>query len=408
MLMFGTNIGKMMPRETNSVAGMHPSVLRRANSIEVFHAIRLNPHISQREISACTGVDKSTVSTIVAQFDILGLLSRVVHERPGRRGRPSETLLIKPEAALLIGVNIVPEKLVLLSAGLDGNPVATSTHPRISGVSDVVPAIETALSTHLAETGRGIEDVRSIGVCIPGLINSSGRLAESSNMRWHDVAIRDLLVKRFGPAVWVSNDARGAGLAEKLFGCCIDVNDYLFIDSHSGVGGALFLGGSIYTGAGGFAGELGHCKVVPYGRICDCGASGCLSAYVSEPALKRRFATLGLAVSGFQAMAALADAGNSDAVATLEEAGEMLGMALSDFINLFNPPNVVLGGGLAVLAPHLLPSATRVMGRQTLASAFSLSRILVSDLALQDVPRGPLAVALEGLSQPNADGAFPW
>ena len=207
---------------------------------------------------------------------------------------------------------------------------------------------------------------------------------------------------------YAGNDARGAGLAEKLFGCCIDVNDYVFIDSHSGVGGALFLGGTLYTGVGGFAGEVGHCKVVPYGRVCDCGAAGCLSAYISGPALERRFATLGLKVSSFQEMAGLADAGKAGALAALEEAGEMLGTALSDFINLFNPPNVVLGGGLAVLSRHLLPAAKRVMARQTLASPLSSSRILVSELALEEVPRGPLAIALEGLSQPNAIGAFPW
>jgi predicted NBD/HSP70 family sugar kinase len=397
-----------MARDTNSVAGMHPSVLRRANSIEVFHAVRLRPNISQREISQRTGVDKSTVSTIVSHFDSLGLLYRVPDDTPGRRGRPSETLVLKPEAGLLIGIDIVPDRLLLVSAGLDGNPAATSVHPPIGDVAEVVPAIEAALARHLRDTGRLIEDVRSIGVCIPGLINTSGRLAESSNMHWHDVAIRDSLVQRFGPVVWVGNDARGAGLAEKLFGCCIDVNDYVFIDSHSGVGGALFLGGTLYTGVGGFAGEVGHCKVVPYGRVCDCGAAGCLSAYISGPALERRFATLGLKVSSFQEMAGLADAGKAGALAALEEAGEMLGTALSDFINLFNPPNVVLGGGLAVLSRHLLPAAKRVMARQTLASPLSSSRILVSELALEEVPRGPLAIALEGLSQPNAIGAFPW
>jgi predicted NBD/HSP70 family sugar kinase len=397
-----------MGRDSNNVAGLLPSVLRRANSIEAFHAIGLNPHISQREIGALTGIDKSTVSTIVSYFDSLGLLSRGADDTQRRRGRPYETPALKPEAGLLIGVDIVPDRLVLLSAGLDGKPTATSSHPSIGNVSDVAASVEKALTDHLRETGRSRQEIRAIGVCIPGLINPSGRLAESSNMRWRDVEIRDSLTQWLGQAVWVGNDARGAGLAEKLFGCCIDVNDYIFIDSHSGVGGALFLDGAIYTGAGGFAGELGHCKIVPYGRICDCGASGCLSAYVSEPALKRRFAALGLPVSSFHGMRALADGGDRGAVAALEEAGEMLGVALSDFINLFNPPNVVVGGGLAVLARYLLPAAERVMGRQALAPSLALSRILVSELALQDVPQGPLALALDGLSQLTADGPFPW
>jgi hypothetical protein len=115
-----------MTRHLNHVAGMHASVLRRANSIEIFQAVRLHPNISQREIAAGTGIDKSTVSAIVSYFDSLGLLSRAVDEKQGRRGRPSETLALRPEAGLLVGIDIVPEKLVLLSAGLDGRPTAPS------------------------------------------------------------------------------------------------------------------------------------------------------------------------------------------------------------------------------------------------------------------------------------------
>ena len=398
-----------MSREPISIAGIHPSVLRRANSIEIFHAIRLKPDgISQREIAASTGIDKSTVSTIISAFDARGLLSRSMDENSGRRGRPSETLALKPEAGLLIGIDIAPERLLVLSSGIDGKPTVTSTYPPIGDVASVAAAVEAAFLAHLKQSGRTIEEVRAVGVCVPGLVNRSGRLAESANMNWRDVEIMAALNQRLQTPVRVENDARAAGLAEKLFGRCIDVNDYIFIDSHSGVGGALFLDGRIYVGAGGFAGEVGHLKVAPSGRICDCGASGCLSAYVSGPALRRRFLAFDRPVSSFAEMRELAEAGDQNALEALEEAGTVLGVALSDFINLFNPPTVVLGGGLAVLASHLMPSVERALARETLHSPRAQCQIVVSELALQDVPHGPLAVALEGLSQLPGDGAFPW
>jgi predicted NBD/HSP70 family sugar kinase len=393
---------------TNSVAGLPPSVLRRANSIEVFHAIRLGPTISQREIAERTGIDKSTVSTVVSYFDSLGLLVRTLGEKPYCRGRPSEALSLRAEAGLLIGIDIVPDKTTIVSAGLDGAPIDVTMHPTIADVPDVASAVISALRGHLRNGRRRLEEVRSIGVCIPGLINPSGLLAESDIFHWQELALQKPLRKKLGRPVWVGNDARGAGIAEKFFGRCIDVKDFVFIDSHSGVGGALFLGGSLYVGAGGFAGEVGHLKVVPYGRICSCGASGCLSAYVSQPALQQRFARHGFSVSSFEEMRALAEVGDSKATAILDEAGEVLGIAISDLLNLFNVPNIVLGGGLAVLAAYLLPATERVVRRQTLATPLAQSRLLVSELALREPSRAPLAIALDGLSRLATEGPFPW
>jgi transcriptional regulator with XRE-family HTH domain len=102
---------------SNSVTGLPPSVLRRANSIEIFHAIRLDPTISQREIAERTGIDKSTVSTIVSDFDSLGLLVRTLSDKPNGRGRPTEALSLRAEAGLLIGIDIVPDKTTIVSAG---------------------------------------------------------------------------------------------------------------------------------------------------------------------------------------------------------------------------------------------------------------------------------------------------
>jgi len=105
---------------------------------------------------------------------------------------------------------------------------------------------------------------------------------------------------------------------------------------------------------------------------------------------------------------ALGDAKVPVALGVLDEAGEILGLALSSYINLLNPPNIVIGGGLAVLAPHLMPPAQRVLQRHALPEALEHCTILVSELSQQPHSRGPLAVALQRLSQLNAGGPFPW
>ena len=397
-----------MIRETRGVAGSHSSVLRRANSIEVFNAIRLRPGISQREIGDRTGIDKSTVSAIISQFDGMGLLRRVTDESPRGRGRPSESFALNTRAGLMLGIDIEPERLVVMSAGLDGEPLHISEHPPIASEPELASAASHAVDAHLKQARCKWKEVRSIGVCLPGLVDRSGRLISSSNFKWGSLDVAGVLSGSFGCPVWVDNDARGAGLAEKLFGCCVGVDDYIFIDSHSGVGGALYLEGAIYAGSLGIAGEIGHTKIVPHGRICQCGDSGCLSAYISGPALRDSFRGAGIAVASFQEMKALGDAGQPLALGVLDEAGEILGLALSSYINLLNPPNIVIGGGLAVLAPYLMPPAQRVLQRHALPEALEHCTILISELSQQPHSRGPLAVALQGLSQLNADGPFPW
>ncbi|WP_343314011.1 ROK family transcriptional regulator [Brucella sp. BE17] len=397
-----------MIRESRGVAGSHSSVLRRANSIAIFHAIRLNPGISQREIGDRTGIDKSTISAVINHFHSYDLLERVSGETRKGRGRPTEGFRIKGEVGLILGIDITPERLVLMSAGLDGQPLHTSEYPALLSEEEFADGVASAVADHLKVSRKDLVDLRSIGVCLPGLIDRNGRLISSSNFHWGSVDVAGELSARFGQRVWVDNDARGAGLAERLFGCCIDVDDYVFIDSHSGVGGALYLEGGIYAGSLGIAGEIGHTKIVPHGRLCQCGDGGCLSAYLSGPALRDSFRGSNLVVQTFSDMKALADEGNLHALSVLDEAGEILGFALSNFINLLNPPNIVIGGGLAVLASHLMPPAERILRRHALPEALVHCTILISDLSQQPHSRGPLAVALQGLSQLNSDGPFPW
>lgn len=397
-----------MIRDSRGVAGSHSSVLRRANSIAIFHAVRLLPGISQREIGERTGIDKSTISAVINQFDSLGLLERVSEETRKGRGRPSDGFRLNGSAGLMLGIDIEPERLVVMSAGLDGVPLNVSEHPALLRESEFADGVAVAVAAHLARSGKGLQDVRSIGACLPGLVDRSGKLISSSNFRWGAVDIAGDLTQRLGHKVWVDNDARGAGLAERLFGCCLEVHDFVYIDSHSGVGGALYLEGAIYAGSLGIAGEIGHTKIVPHGRICQCGDGGCLSAYISGPALRDSFKGSGMNANSFAEMKALADQNIPEALGVMDEAGEILGLALSNFINLLNPPNIVVGGGLAVLAPYLMPAAERVLRRHALPEALAHCTILISELSKEPHSRGPLAVALQGLSQLNSDGSFPW
>ena len=117
-----------------------------------------------------------------------------------------------------------------------------------------------AVDRKIAEIGESWSSVRALGVGIPGLMDRDGNLVLAPNLGWRDVPIRAMLEEIFDCPVAVDNDTKAAAMAERLFGLCRKTDDYVYLTGDSGVGGALVLGGRVYRGSGGFAGEIGHTK----------------------------------------------------------------------------------------------------------------------------------------------------
>jgi predicted NBD/HSP70 family sugar kinase len=224
-----------------------------------------------------------------------------------------------------------------------------------------------------------------------------GRLAFGPNLGWRDVPLRARLAERWSVPVAVDNDTKAAALAEKLFGAARDAHDFVVIAGHSGVGGALYLGGRLQRGAGGYAGEIGHVTVVPGGRACGCGDRGCLEAYLSEKALVGQLREHGLAVSGYAGVAAAAAAGEPRALALLAEVGALLGVVAADVVDLLDPELLVLAGSMTHVVPYLLPSIERALGAPALAAVRGRCEVVTSRFGPESVTMGGVALAMEAV-----------
>jgi predicted NBD/HSP70 family sugar kinase len=386
---------------------MHPSFIRRIHATEVFHRIRLQPNISQQEIIRQTGFDKSTVSSIINKFDELGLIVRSQTARSIRPGRPTAQIKLSPTSGLLIGVQIEQDAIHFAASGLDGVPIAAIQRAFGGGINDLAVQMKEGIAAvQQLASGEGIA-IRAVGVSLPGLVGNTGMLMHAPVLRWHQVDIFELLSAHIKEPLYIGNDSRAAALAEHMFGRCIDIDDFIYLFSGSGVGGGLFLKGQMYRGTGGFAGELGHMKVVPNGRLCSCGASGCLSAYLSEPALKAEIAGLGLSVASFNEIQQLADLGNKTVCTVLHAAGEILGTAVADFINIFNPLIVALGGDLSRTANHLQPGLDRALARLAHPAIMAQCSVVFSEISGSRPYLGAIALALEGFTGLDSQHVIP-
>lgn len=365
----------------------------------MFHRIRLEPGVSQRGIIDRTGFDKSTVSSIVNQFIKQGLVERRGKSSESGRGRPSDGLHISPTAGILIGVEVEASEIVFVACGLDGAVLAQSSTAYDGIVDGVEVYISDGIDSVVAAAGSSAR-VLGVGASLPGLVDRDGALVHVPALGWRDIDMLGRLRSRLPWPVYVGNDGKAAALAEHMFGSCIDIENFIYLlFSNSGVGGGLFLDGSLHKGAGGLAGELGHIKIVPQGQFCTCGAAGCLSAYLSAPALIEEISRLGAEPPrSFEHIVELAEQGNPVVLNVLEHAGDVLGSAVSSLINIFNPPIVVLGGHIGPAAPFLQAALDRSLQRLAHPAMYSRSTVRFANSMVGSPRLGGVALALDGVT----------
>lgn len=218
-----------------------------------------------------------------------------------------------------------------------------------------------AVLAHIRQAAQAMLDAhpgikpRAIGATIPGLADPrTGMWVEASFSGVGDVAVGPALQAAFGAPAFIDNDGQACALAEKLYGACKDVKDFLYLTVSNGCGGAIFMGDLLYYGASGNAGEIGHVCVEPQGRPCNCGARGCLEMHAAGPALVKNYLEVGGLpklqgqAPNAKAIADLARGGDPAALETYRLEGVYLGRAIAAACNLLNPSKVIIGGGVSL------------------------------------------------------------
>jgi len=230
----------------------------------------------------------------------------------------------------------------------------------------VAGVVDTLASRHL---------IAAVGLALAGFITPDRRAVRfAPHLSWRDAPVADRIADRIGLPVVVEHDANAAALAERHFGAASGASTAVFVAMGTGIGSALLLDGVLYRGAFGVAPELGHLQVVPDGRPCPCGKTGCWERYCSgtalattavellardperSPLLSRLTAGDPRRLTG-QGVAAAASEGDPVANAAMEDLARWLGVGLALIADVFDPELVVIGGGVSESAPLFLDEA---------------------------------------------------
>jgi glucokinase len=217
--------------------------------------------------------------------------------------------------------------------------------------------------------------VDSVGIGAAGFVDETrSTVLFAPNLAWRDEPVKKQVEDRLGCTVLVENDANAAAWAEARFGAARGHDDVLLIAVGTGIGAGLMLSGRLYRGRWGVAGEPGHYRVVPDGRLCGCGNRGCWEQYVSGNALvaeAREFArrSPGAAVRLLQLSGGSAEGidgpivtraaleGDAVALRCFEIIGHWLGTGLADLAAILDPGCFVIGGGVSEAGDLLIGPA---------------------------------------------------
>jgi glucokinase len=266
------------------------------------------------------------------------------------------------------------------------------------------------------QAGLPFEKVAAMGVCVPGPLDPSRSVvAMAPNLGWVDLPVREEMERRLPhTSVFIENDVRAAALSEHQLGAGRGSESMLAVFVGSGVGGGLIVNGTVYHGAHGGAGEIGHMVVRAGGPRCGCGRAGCLEAMAARDAVGRyviqqvgrgRQTVLTEILHGNLLALTSRDLGiaiaQSDAVAirAARRSARYTGLAIGGVVNLVDPGVVVIGGGVAeALGQRYVDWAAEIARRQILASSAKELPIVMSQLGNDAGLLGAAMTAFAGLA----------
>jgi len=210
---------------------------------------------------------------------------------------------------------------------------------------------------------------------------------------WRDLAPADQLAERLGVPVAADNDANLGALAELHRGVARGVGDFVYLKLASGVGAGLVLGGRLYRGATGIAGEIGHVQIAEHGRVCRCGNRGCLETEVSVPRLLEHVQPRQDTPLDVEQLLALDAADDAGVRRVLGDAGRTVGRALADLCNSLNPTLLVVGGPLGS-ATSLVDGVRASVDRYAQPNAAAAVRVVSAALGERAEITGAVAMAI--------------
>jgi predicted NBD/HSP70 family sugar kinase len=312
----------------------------------VLDVIRRQGSISRKEIVDLVSLSPQTVANITNDLETIGLIVAKRLTGAKSRGQPPIAFELNPNAGHSIGISLEPGRASAALVNLVGEIVGrrevdVDTHDPRRALAAMVGLINDLLRRPATS-----ERIWGVGVALPGpLIETDISFVGPTTLEgWKDLSILDELRDGTRLQVFYSVDSVAGALGETLFGVAKSLDNFFYMHFGVGLGGTLVVNRSAYRGANGNATEIGHIPVVPGGKACYCGNTGCLERYLSLHSLAEALQIVDAPDRDAQIVAQLERSDNPALHAWCLQAADRLRDAVCIIENMLDPRAIVIGG----------------------------------------------------------------
>ena len=383
--------------------------VRKMNTAIVLETLRKMAPLSRAEISNHTGLNRSTVSSIVQ-----GLLDhdliRETELQEDRVGRPGMSLTLNPSGGFAIGLEINVDYIGGLLVDFNGRVIhqlQVDCHPKETKGQILNKAIDLGRVMIERASHSGVT-VFGIGIGLPGVIDiHQGILVFAPNLGWRDTPIQKVFYDQFNVPVFIENEASCAALGEYRYGVAQEVSDFVYLSGGVGLGGGIMLQGELFRGSLGYAGEIGHTVIYQDGNLCSCGRRGCWETYVGSDVILEKYKnSLNSKNSShleFDDLVQAAEQNDPTVMGILRETAIHLGVGVVNLVNIFNPALVVVGGVLGRLGEWVIPQVSEMISGQALTGNLDPLPVRASQLGSDACLKGAVSLVLDEVIRNPSD-----
>lgn len=371
------------------------NTIRDINRQIVLNYVRERGPISRAEIAHETALQRSTISLIVEELRVEGLIEELSGESTG--GRPPILLSLRTADAVAIGVDVGTTRTIVATSDLAGRVLQQEQFETHADAAATTREI-IQLSRKLIARNNGT--IEGIGISLPGLVSAEGRELFVPTFDWRDLPLADDVSRATGLPVTIDNDANAAAHAELWFGRpeVREIRDFILVLVEGGVGTGIIFDGQVYRGENGSAGEFGHMTIGQGAPVaCASGSHECWEAFASERSALARYKKLtngtGAFETNFGDLIDLALGNDQAAQKALKDTAYYLGIGIANLIRGLAPEAVIVGGPIVRSWPIIADDIKSTV-EATICRGLPSTRIIASTLGPEPTLMGALSLVL--------------
>ncbi|PUU89384.1 MULTISPECIES: ROK family transcriptional regulator [Halanaerobium] len=350
--------------------------MKKQNQKNILTLIKNEEGISRAQIADKLDVSRATVTNIVRELIKLKLVreSKMGKSRGGRRPM---LLKLNSEGAYVIGIEWGIEAVKAVLLDFEAEIIAEDQIKTGEYTLDEYKNHTFSLIQKYKDQLKVSNKIIGIGLGIHGLVDpEAGKSIFTPHFDWGEVDIKSILAEKYDYPIFIDNDVRMMAAGE----IWQDREDFIFINTGSGIGAALVFKAELHYGNNYAAGEFGHMKITDDGPMCRCGKKGCLEALSSKESIISRYQKLKELKSeiNFDQIMENYQKGENEALIVINDALKYFGRAISDLVNILNPEAVIIGGLFAEYEEMLIEPLYQIVKEESLAEAVKDLKIITA------------------------------